>query len=80
MSDSDLYNVPKSEERKSECLRGEGDRINFIDLRFGRGQVVGLGKRWTCHKLNALGINNDFGIEIMDKVMKLRKGVSDLSL
>ena len=25
-------------------LRGEGDNIKFIDLRFERGQVVGFGK------------------------------------
>ena len=32
----------KKEER--EMLRGEGDQINFIDLRFERGQVVGFRK------------------------------------
>ena len=36
------------EERKlkeeSERLRGEGDKINFIDLRFERWQVVGFRK------------------------------------
>ena len=29
----------------SERLRGEGDQIKFIDLRFARGQVVGFGQR-----------------------------------
>ena len=32
----------KKEER--ERLRGEGDQIEFIDLRFARGQVVGFRK------------------------------------
>ena len=40
---SGIYNVStKEERRKSERLRGEGDRIKFIDLRFERWQVVGL--------------------------------------
>ena len=37
----------KSQHRKkeeSEQLRGEGDKVKFIDLRFERGQVVGLRK------------------------------------
>ena len=29
---------------ESERLRGEGDKIKFIDLRFERGQVVGFRK------------------------------------
>ena len=29
---------------ESERLRGEGDQIKFIDVRFGRWQVVGLRK------------------------------------
>ena len=37
----------KSQQRKkeeSEQLRGEGDKVKFFDLRFERGQVVGLRK------------------------------------
>ena len=37
----------KLQERKkeeSERLRGEGDKIKFIDLGFERGKVVGFGK------------------------------------
>ena len=30
--------------KKEGRLRGEGDKIKFIDLRFERGQVVGLRK------------------------------------
>ena len=37
-----LYKAPTKEERKSERLRGEGDKIKFIDLKFERWQVVGL--------------------------------------
>ena len=29
---------------ESEKLRGSGDKIKFIDLRFERGQVEGFGK------------------------------------
>ena len=29
---------------ESERLRGEGDQIKFIDVRFGRWQIVGLRK------------------------------------
>ena len=36
-----LHKAPKKEE--SERLRGEGDEIKFIDLRFERWQVVGYG-------------------------------------
>ena len=32
------------EEEESERLRGEGDMIRFIDLRFKRSQVVGFRK------------------------------------
>ena len=30
--------------KKEGRLRGEGDKIKLIDLRFERGQVAGLGK------------------------------------
>ena len=29
---------------ENEMLRGEGDKIKFIDLRFKRGQVLGFRK------------------------------------
>ena len=35
----DLYKVQKMEEI-SERIRGEGDKIKFIDLGFQRGKVV----------------------------------------
>ena len=39
------YTKPQQwKKEESERLRGEGDKIKFIDLRFERGQVVGLGK------------------------------------
>ena len=34
--DDGLYKAPTMEEEKSERLRGEGDKIKFIDLRFER--------------------------------------------
>ena len=37
------YSKPPTKEGR-ERLRGEGDKIEFIDLRFERGQVVGFGK------------------------------------
>ena len=43
------YTKPQqSKEDESEKLRGERDKIKFIDLRFERWQVVGLRKarRW----------------------------------
>ena len=47
----------KPQERKkeeSERLRGEGDRIKFIDLRFERWQVVRFRERKTeaMHYIN----------------------------
>ena len=44
---------------ESERLRGEGDHIKFIDLRFERGQVVGFGKERRQAFLYVLGMNND---------------------
>ena len=39
------YTKPKQwKEEESKRPRGKGDHIKFIDLRFERGQVVGLGK------------------------------------
>ena len=37
-----LYKAPTKEERKNEMLRREGDKIKLVDLRFERGQIVGL--------------------------------------
>ena len=39
--ENDLYKAPTIVESKSERLRGEGDQIKFIDLRFERWQVAG---------------------------------------
>ena len=37
------YTMPQQRKKEeSEQLRGERDKIKFIDLRFERGQVVGL--------------------------------------
>ena len=47
---------------KSEKLRGERDKINFIDLRLERWQVVRFRKtrrRQDVHKLHVLGMNDD---------------------
>ena len=43
----------KQERNKGESarLRGEGDKIKFIDLRFERGQVVGFGKGGRKQKI-----------------------------
>ena len=39
------YTEPQHRKKEeSEQLRGEGDKIKFIDLRFERWQVVGLRK------------------------------------
>ena len=38
------YTKPQQLKKESERLRGEGDQIKFIDLRFERWQVVGLRK------------------------------------
>ena len=34
------YTKPKSKKEEGERLRGEGDQVKFIHLRFERGQVV----------------------------------------
>ena len=50
----------KTEE--SERLRGEGDQINFIDLRLERWHVAGFSKasrRQDVSKLHVLGMNDD---------------------
>ena len=37
-----LRKTPKMEEGRERMARGEGDQIKFIDLRFGRWEVVGF--------------------------------------
>ena len=39
-----LYKAPTMEERRQKRLRGEGDKIKFINLRLERWQVVRFGK------------------------------------
>ena len=39
-----IYTKTQQKEEKGYRLRGEGDKIRVIDLRFERGQVVGLRK------------------------------------
>ena len=49
------YTKPQQRKKEeSERLRGEGDRIKFIDLRFERWQVVRFRKRKTeaMHSIN----------------------------
>ena len=36
------FNKGRKKKEESEQLRGERDQIKFIDIRFERGQVVGL--------------------------------------
>ena len=44
------YTKPqKGKKEESERLRGEGDKIKFIDLRFETWQVVGLRKARSRH-------------------------------
>ena len=40
----DLYKAPTMEQRKSETLREEGNKIVFTYLRIGRGEVAGFEK------------------------------------
>ena len=37
-----LYKAPQRKKEESKRLRGEGDQIKFVNLRFERWQVVGL--------------------------------------
>ena len=37
-----LFKAPTRKKEENERLRGGRDQIEFIDLRFERGQVVGL--------------------------------------
>ena len=47
---------------ESEKLKGEGNNIKFIDLRFERVEIVGFGKEEgkMFHRLHVLGINDDW--------------------
>ena len=39
------YKKPQQRKKEeTEQPRGEGDQIKFIDLRFGRWQILGFGK------------------------------------
>ena len=52
----------KMKKEESKRLRGEGDQIKFIDLRFERWQVLGFReakRRPYVHKLHVLGMNDD---------------------
>ena len=61
------YTKPQHRRKEeSEQLRGQRDKIKFIDLRFERWQVVRFRKARgrqeegkTFHKLHVLGMNND---------------------
>ena len=54
------YTKPQQwNKEESEKLRGEGDKIKFIDLRFERWQVGRFMKARTFHKLHLLGMNDD---------------------
>ena len=55
------YTKPQQRKKEeSERLRGEGDQIKFIDLRFER-QLVGFGKQEgkMFHKLPVLWMSDD---------------------
>ena len=40
------YTEPQQRQKEeSKGLRGEGDKIKFVDVRLGRGRVVAFGKR-----------------------------------
>ena len=55
-----LYKTQTKEER--ERLKGKGDKIKFVDLRFDRAHIVGFekGRRMQAsHKLHVLGMNDD---------------------
>ena len=57
------YTKPRQMKKESgERLRGERDQMKFIDLKFGRWQVVRFRKHKegkTFHKLHVLGMNAD---------------------
>ena len=55
-----LYHAPIKGE--GEMLRGEVDQVKFIDMRFERGKVVGVGKgrrRQDALEIACLGMNDD---------------------
>ena len=54
--------IQSPNEEESEMLTGEGGQVEFIDLRFERGQFVRFRKarrRKMFHKLHVLGMNDD---------------------
>ena len=57
------YTKPQQRKKEEgERLRGERDKVEFIDLRFERWQVIGFGKEEegkTLHELHVLGMNGD---------------------
>ena len=53
---------------KKGRLRGEGDQIKLIDLRFLRWQVVGLGKRKKKARMNYDLWNRDCGVRNLERV------------
>ena len=70
----------KKEEGKR--LRGEGDQIKYIDLRFERWQVLGLTAKQEedkkVHKLHVLGMNHGFWDRFHEEgAVKLGKGVNE---
>ena len=64
------------EKEEDQRLRGEGDKVKFIDPGFERGQVVGFGKGregnmlYELHILGILGRMIICGIEFVDWVVK----------
>ena len=53
---------------KKGRLRGEGDQIKLIDLRFVRWQVVGLGKRKKKARMNDDLRDRDRGVRNLERV------------
>ena len=56
------YTKPQKRKKEGDRLNGERDKVKFIDLRFERRQVVGLGKEEqdkAFYKLQVFWINGD---------------------
>ena len=53
-------NYVRERKREGERLRGQGDKIKFIDLTMERGQFPGKEEEGkACHELNVFWMNDD---------------------
>ena len=84
------YTKPQQgKKQESETIKGEGDQIKFIDLRFERWQVVGFRKARRQAYVNCISVRSInctflgsmmiWGTEFVDYAVKLGKGVNELS-